>query len=215
VRYPADDLLGIIALESVRHQAIVVGEDLGTVPKEVPRALERWGMLSSKVLYFERDKRGAFKPAARYPKLALATANTHDMPTIAGFWDGKDIDVRAEVGLLPRSDVANAREERGKDCAALLERLAREKILPKPMAPASGPELRAAVHGFLCRTPSQLVGLSLDDLAGETVPVNVPGVGPDKYPSWTRKMRLPLETIMVRDDVETALRCDGRRGTKL
>jgi 4-alpha-glucanotransferase len=76
-----------------------------------------------------------------------------------------------------------------------------------PISPA---ELRAAVHAFVCRTPSRLVGLSLDDLAGEVEQVNVPGVGPEKLPCWTRKMRESLETIMQSSDVQTALRCDGR-----
>jgi 4-alpha-glucanotransferase len=71
-------------------------------------------------------------------------------------------------------------------------------------------ELCGAVHGFLCRTPARLVGLSLDDLAGEIEPVNVPGVGPDQFPSWTRKMRESIETISMSDEVRTALRCDGR-----
>jgi 4-alpha-glucanotransferase len=66
------------------------------------------------------------------------------------------------------------------------------------------------VHAFLCRTPARLVGVSLDDLAGEVQPVNVPGVGPDKYSSWTRKMRETLETFTVSDDTATSLRCDGR-----
>jgi 4-alpha-glucanotransferase len=212
VRYPADDLLGIVALESARHNAVVVGEDLGTVPKDVPPALEKWGILSSKVLYFERNSRGAFKPAERYPRLALATANTHDMPTIAGFWAGRDIDVRAEVGLIANDeDAERARDERETDRGALLQRLRAEKIIPRGHTPATPAELRGAVHAFLCRTPSQLVGLSLDDLAGEVEPVNVPGVGPDKYPSWTRKMRLDLATITSSDDVRAALRCKRTR----
>lgn len=216
VRYPADELLGIVALESVRNRALVVGEDLGTVPKEVPRALRRRGILSSKVLYFERLAHGGFKPARKYSRLSLATANTHDMAPLAGFWDERDIDIRAAVGMLPDTDaVAEARDERERDRIALLERLAREKILPRsPHGVRSPAELRAAVHAFLCRTPAQLVGLSLDDLVGEVDPVNVPGVGPDKYPSWTRKMRESLEVIMASTEVDETLRCDGRRGAR-
>lgn len=214
VRYPANDLLGIIALESHRHRALVVGEDLGTVPKDVPPALEKWGLLSSKVLYFERDKRGAFKAARSYPAQSLATANTHDMPTLAGFWSGHDIDVRADVGLLPQAEVGGERARRDADRAALLSRLAREKIIPSPHAPKTAAELRAAVHGFLCRTPARLVGLALDDIAGEVEPVNVPGVGPDKYPSWTRKMRESIEVIAAASDTGVTLRCDGRRGVR-
>jgi len=210
VRYPAADLLGIVALESVRHHALVVGEDLGTVPKEVPRALEKWGILSSKVLFFERDRRGGFKSSKSYPELALATADTHDMATLAGFWQGRDIDVRAVVGLLERESVERARDERDADRTALLRRLKQERLLPKALMPKSPAEFRAAVHAFVCRTPSRLVGLSLDDLAGEVEQVNVPGVAPDTFSCWTRKMRDTLETLMLSSEVRTALRCDGR-----
>ena len=211
VRYPANDLLGIIALESTRNRALVVGEDLGTVPRDVPPALEKWGILSSKVLLFERENRGGFKPTSKYPSLALATANTHDLPPLAGFWSGHDIEVRHEVGLIASDTAAEqARKDRDAERGAILDRLAREHILSKPVAPHSAPDLRAAVHAFLCRTNSVLVGLSLDDLAGETESVNVPGVGPEKYASWTRKMRLPIETIMANSDALTAMRCEGR-----
>jgi 4-alpha-glucanotransferase len=209
VRYPSADLLGIVALESARHDALVVGEDLGTVPKEVPRALEKWGILSSKVLFFERDRRGGFKSSKAYPELALATADTHDMATLTGFWQGRDIDVRAEVGLLAdAAAVERARIERDEQRGALLRRLKQEKLLPSALLPKAPAEFRAAVHAFICRTPSRLAGLSLDDLAGEVEQVNVPGVGPDTFPCWTRKMRDSLETI---SDAHIALRCDGRR----
>ncbi|MDB4877536.1 MAG: 4-alpha-glucanotransferase [Gemmatimonadetes bacterium] len=213
VEYPSNDLLGIIALESVRHNALVVGEDLGTVPDYVPPALAKWGVLSSKVLYFERDwnSGGAFKPADSYPRLALATANTHDLATLTGFWEGRDIDVRRSVGLIESDeDARRAHDERNTDRVALLRALSVEKIIPENSAPQTPAVLRAAVHAFLCRTPSQLVGLSVDDLAGEVESVNVPGVGPDKYPSWTRKMRVSLEVLAASTDALVALRCDGR-----
>lgn len=211
VRFPSADLLGIVALESVRHNALVVGEDLGTVPKEVPPALEKWGILSSKVLYFERDARG-FKPAKRYSKLALATANTHDMPTLAGFWAERDIELRAHVGLLRTKDeVRKAKAERAADKKALLRLL---RLSPPRRFEESQFWLRlvAAAHEFLCSTPSDLVGLSLDDLIGEVDPVNVPGVGPDKYPSWRRKTRMTTEEISWNFEVEDAISCRTRRG---
>jgi len=211
VQYPADDLLGILALESVRHDALVVGEDLGTVPKEVPPALEQWGVLSSKVLYFEREKRG-FKPAERFAPLALATANTHDMATLAGFWEGRDIEQRARVGLID-GDAAldEARKTRDEEKHALLARLAREEILPAADEPNDNAALRGAIHEFLCRTPAALVGLALDDLAGEVDAVNLPGVGPDKHPSWKRKMSMTIDEMRASDEVHKALRC-GTRG---
>jgi 4-alpha-glucanotransferase len=211
LRYPTEDLLGILALESVRHNAIVIGEDLGTVPDEVPPTLARWGVLSSKVLQFERDHAGDYKPSWTYPPLSLATADTHDMVSIAGFWSGHDIEIRRSVGLIESDDDARrAHEDRSRDREALLRRLAEEHVLPSAVAPRFASDLRGAVHAFLCRSPAQLVGIALDDLSGELQPVNVPGVGPDQYPSWTRKMRETLETMMASDDVRAALRCDGR-----
>jgi 4-alpha-glucanotransferase len=210
VRFPTSDLLGILALESVRHNAIVVGEDLGTVPKEVPPTLKKWGILSSKVLLFEREKSG-FRPASRFPSLALATANTHDMAPLAGWWKGRDIELRADVGLLPKAaDVRRATAERASEKQALLHALR----LPPPPAYDLGHftrTLTGAVHEFLCSSPADLVGLSLDDLTGEVDPVNVPGVGPDKYPSWRRRTRMTMEEVSWSFEVDDALRCKTRR----
>ena len=209
VRYPSRDLLGILALESVRHDALVVGEDLGTVPRDVPPALRKWGILSSRVLYFERDARG-FRPASRYAPLALATANTHDMPTLAGFWAGRDIALREQVGLLAPRQVKGVERMRARERAQLLDRVGLEP--PRAFqAPTFARTLTAAVHEFLCGTPSVLVGLSLDDLVGEESPINVPGVGSDKYPSWRRKIRMTLEEIGWSFEVDDAMRCHSRK----
>ncbi|MEO7084064.1 MAG: 4-alpha-glucanotransferase, partial [Gemmatimonadaceae bacterium] len=163
------------------------------------------------VLYFEREWDGRFKPSHAYPSLALATANTHDVPTLAGFWQGRDIETRVNVGILEAGDAAqHAHHERDRERGALLHLLASERILPHETAPAAPADLSGAVHAFLCRTPAELVGLSLDDLAGELDSVNVPGVGPDRHSSWTRKMRLPLEELAASDDVRKTLRCGER-----
>jgi 4-alpha-glucanotransferase len=210
VRFPSHDLLGILALESVRHDALVVGEDLGVVPKEVPPALRKWGILSSKVLYFERDRRG-FRPAKRYPALSLATANTHDMAPIAGFWSERDIDLRKEVGLVSApAEVQAARRERASDKTSLLELL---KVSSPPSFDVRHfvRTLTAGVHEFLCSSPARLVGLSFDDLVAEQEPVNVPGVGPDKYPSWRRRTRITVEEAAWSFEVDDAMRCAARR----
>ncbi|MDQ3949226.1 MAG: 4-alpha-glucanotransferase, partial [Gemmatimonadota bacterium] len=207
VRYPSDELLGILALESVRNNALVVGEDLGTVPPDVPPALAKWGVLSSKVLYFERADDGSFRPAEHYAAEALATANTHDMATLAGFWEGRDVELRAEVGLIEKDAVNAAREERARDKRQLLRALNKSRVLRERIDPdANDPqipsaELRGAVHDFLALTPSVLVGVALDDVAGEGDPVNVPGVSPDEHPSWTRRMSKSL--TQLREDPET------------
>ena len=207
VRFPGDDLLGIAALESVRANALIVGEDLGTVPPEVPPALRRWGVFSSKVMYFEADpKAGRFKPPREYPALALTTANTHDMPTIAAFWRESDIDLRARIGAIPtQRAVRAARGERTQAREALATTLVEEGLWPVGEEPVSDVALREAVHAFLRRTPSWLVGLSLDDLTGEVEPVNLPGVAPDQWSSWTRRMTMRLEEMMTSADVRRAL----------
>ena len=217
VRFPSEELLGILALEATRAGALVVGEDLGTVPDDVPPAMRRWRLLSSKVLYFERGEHGSFREAASYDRDALATANTHDMPTIEGFWRARDVELRREVGLVGSDDeAAKARRDRKEEKRALLERLTSDGVLGDDVVaelaradapPAARAVLRGAVHEFLCRTPSALVGLSLDDIVGEAEPVNVPGVGHDKFPSWTRRLTMPLEELPTNPAVASALRC--------
>ena len=221
VRFPADELLGILALEASRAGALVVGEDLGTVPPDVPPALKDRNILSSKVLYFERTDGGGFKAAKAYEPLALATANTHDMPTLAGWWAARDVQLRNDAGQLGAKGkgekdraVVRARDEREREKTALLRRLASDGILPAAKAPATNTELRAAVHEFLCKSPAALVGISMDDIVGERDPVNLPGVAPDAFPSWTRRLRVTLDDLRADSTFMEALGCTERRVDK-
>ncbi|HEY0970460.1 MAG TPA: 4-alpha-glucanotransferase [Gemmatimonadales bacterium] len=205
VRFPSEEMLGILALESQRHQAMVVGEDLGTVPPEVPPTLRRWGVLSSRVLYFEHDEHGVFNPSRSYEPRALATANTHDMAPLAGWREGRELLRRHEAGMMDDEELARQLEQRARVVRRLRERLAAEGLIPSADADLADAELAAAVHDFLRRSPAMLVGLSLDDLAGESEPVNMPGLLPEQFPSWTRRMRIPLEALRDDPGVRAAL----------
>ena len=195
VRYPAEDLLGIIALESERARAIVVGEDLGTVPPEVRPALERWKILSSRVLFFERTDTG-FRSASSYPRNAVAMATTHDMIPLAGYATGRDIEIRQEIGVLTPAGAREARQGRARELESLVQCLREGEAAASAEHPTpSIADFRRDVHAFICRTPSALAQLALDDLAGETDPVNVPGASAADYPSWTRKMHRTIEEL--------------------
>lgn len=197
VAYPGEDLLGILALESQRHRTMVIGEDLGTVPDAVRASLSAAGVLSYRVLYFEREGDGRWKEPQAYPHQAVAVVTTHDLPTLAGYWTGKDLEVRRTLGLFPDgADWRHAQDERANDCRRLLEALQREGLWPGLDETGSLPPMTAdlvrAVHVFLARTPCWVVLTSPDDVAGEPWQTNVPGTL-DSYPNWSRKMPLPLE----------------------
>jgi 4-alpha-glucanotransferase len=205
VRYPADDLLGLLALESRRHGCVVVGEDLGTVPPGFGDLLARWGVLSTRVLYFERDLDGSFRPPSAYPERSLATANTHDLPTLAGFWTGRDLDLRRAAGqIADETALAAARSGRAADREALRARLSAEGLL-ESSAPDTTAARAEAVHAFLSRTPARLIGVAVDDLAGEDEAVNLAGIDNLKHPSWSRRARPRIEALAADPEARRAL----------
>ena len=210
VRFPRDELLGILALEATRAGALIVGEDLGTVPPEVPPTLRDWKILGTKVMYFEQDRRTGFAPASSYDELALTVADTHDMVPLAGYWEGRDIEIRAETGLMPPEATEQALGERARERDALVERLRAEGVVGEGETP-DAKSIARAVHAFLCATPSLMVAMSLEDIAGESEPVNVPGVSHDAFPSWTRRLGMPLDALMENREVDARLAaCDAR-----
>jgi 4-alpha-glucanotransferase len=192
VRYPAEDLLGILALESHRNRCLVVGEDLGTVPPEVREALQRWGVLSYRVLYFEKTAPHVFRRPREYPPLAAAVVTTHDLPTLAGFLEGRDIDVRAELGLLTDDEAAREQHRaRDADRAALRDLLEEEELLSEAAEDAA---LLGPVHRLIARTPCALALFQLEDALGERDQVNLPGTV-EEYPNWRRKLGVDLEDL--------------------
>jgi (1->4)-alpha-D-glucan 1-alpha-D-glucosylmutase len=201
VHYPFSDLLGILALESHRNRCMVIGEDLGTVPDEVREALGRLGILSYRVLLFERTPAGDFKPPAHYPADALVTASTHDLPTLAGYWEGHDILLRRELGLTASEEQLQAQvAERARDCARLLLALKREGLLPQnasvdPISPPQiTPELSRNLHVYLARTPAKVLIVQPEDVFGVRDQANLPGTT-EEHPNWRRKLPLALERM--------------------
>jgi len=187
VNYPRADLLAQAALQSQRSRCLVVGEDLGTVPEGMSIALAQSNILSYRVLWFERED-GAIRPAAAWPAFAAACVSTHDLPTLAGWWNAADIREKHALGLLDdlaaeQADIARAAEK-----TTLLALLRHEGLLVEDVdirQPMPIP-LAAAVHGFVCSTPSLLALVQADDLAGATVAVNLPGTDRER-PNWRRR----------------------------
>jgi 4-alpha-glucanotransferase len=198
VSYPVDDLVGILALESVRHQCLVVGEDLGTVPEGFRERMEAANILSYRIVSFEADHTGALVAPQDYPPLALATLGSHDLATLHGWWEGRDIALKAQHNLYSEeSEETRQHDQRSRERAALVAALKEAGMDAAgrldPAGPFS-PELTDAVHGFLALTRSGLAILQLDDLTGETDQVNLPGTS-DEHPNWRRKQSLMLEDI--------------------
>jgi 4-alpha-glucanotransferase len=201
VRENYDDLIRILALESVRHRVVIVGEDLGTVEPFVRETLDRFGILSYRLFYFEKGADGAFKTYGEYPARALVSSTTHDLPTLAGFWTGEDIEARRRAGMFP--DVAMYRrqvEGRGVEKQKMLDLLHSLGLLPTfvPTSAAQVPEMTGELHnaviGFLALTPSQLLAVNQEDLTKEIAQQNLPATT-WQYPNWSRKMKFTLEQL--------------------
>jgi len=219
VQYPLDDLIGIVALESQRNRCMVIGEDLGTVPPQVRDALDRFGILSTRLFYFETIQDGAqadehkgkhngeysgeyeynaeFKAPANYPINALVAVGTHDLPTLAGFWLADDLNVRHVLGLYPSDQLyATQIMQRVGQRGQILHALERHKLLSAGGGLAAYPEMSAdlmlAIHIYLARTPAKVMAIQMEDVFGQLHQVNLPVSG-DKYPNWQRKLPVEIE----------------------
>ncbi|HRO60402.1 MAG TPA: 4-alpha-glucanotransferase, partial [Burkholderiaceae bacterium] len=198
VGYPVDEMLAIVRLESHRNRCLVVGEDLGTVPDAIRAALADAGVLSCRLLYFERDGNGEFLPPQSYPRDALVSVGTHDLPTLAGWWSGQDLQLRGQFGLFPDAEMQQAQlAGRAEDRQRLVAALRREGLLGAGAAldtgdaAAPGPALVDAVHAYLARTPASLMLVQPEDWLGVVDQNNVPGTV-DEHPNWRRKLPIAL-----------------------
>jgi 4-alpha-glucanotransferase len=152
-------------------------------------------ILSYRVLFFEQDfATGEFVSPRKYPFLALAVVGSHDLPTLRGWWMGRDIDLKERLGLFPEAgEAARQRSVRDRDKHELLQALRREGLLDAEREPQFSTLVRA-VHAFLARTNSALVMAQLDDITDETEPVNIPATSAE-HPNWRRRLSLTLEDL--------------------
>jgi 4-alpha-glucanotransferase len=203
VNYPSEDLLRIIALESVRNRCTVIGEDLGTVGDNVREGLKRFQMLSYRLFYFERNyPNPSFLLPERYPETALCAVTTHDLPTLYGYWIGRDIQMRRKLGLFP--DDSTWRKQAGdreRDKGLILNALKSQNKVPDeyPSDPRlvrkMTPELCLAIYSYLARTPCRLLLVSTDDIIGTINQQNIPGtVG--SYPNWMQKTQVTIGKML-------------------
>jgi 4-alpha-glucanotransferase len=182
VQNAAQDLLAIVALESERAQAIVVGEDLGTVDPRARAQLMEMGILSYRLLWFEKDD------PSRYPEQALAAVTTHDLPTIAGLWSGSDLEAQRQLALNPNED--GMREMRNRLAAAT-----------KSSERTPVREVIRRTYTRLARAPSVVVTATLEDAAAVEARPNMPGTV-DEWPNWSQPLPKPIEALVDSQDAQ-------------
>ncbi|SFN42876.1 4-alpha-glucanotransferase [Izhakiella capsodis] len=216
VSYPVDDLLAVLALESQRHRCMVIGEDLGTVPQQVVSKLRRSAVYSWKVLWFEQTAADRYRAPSRWARQAIASASTHDLPTLEGFWTRRDLQLGAKLAMYSDAGVyPSLLEDRERQKQALLNALHHAGCLPASAGKnarrmAMSPGLRRGIHLFLAQTESALLGLQPEDWLAMHLPVNVPGTV-DEYPNWRRKLSQPLDGIFADKEIKKLVMAVDRR----
>lgn len=182
LRYNSEEQFAILALESWKHKCAVVGENLGTVPIAVNKAMKRHGVRGMYVFQFSVNAKK--KPITPPPANSVAYVNTHDMPTFQGFATGKEIELRQSLGLLSRKDAAQAKADRKKIVAALKKYLKRDSLIE-------------SVFSYLAKSKAELVICNLEDFWGELNAQNVPGTI-TQHPNWRRRTKYTLEEITTK-----------------
>lgn len=201
VHYALDEMMAIVALESQRHRCMLIGEDLGTVAQDMRGAMARFDMLSYRLLYFEREASGDFKPSSDYPADALVAVSTHDLATLAGWWRGLDLRRRLQLNLFPdprwfEQQLLDRAQERVRLMLAL-QHADLLTVAQGAEAVCGGDmpvDALVAIHAFLATTPSALMMVQLEDVLRVSEQTNMPGTVHEQ-PNWRRKLPLDLEDL--------------------
>ncbi|MHB8283924.1 MAG: 4-alpha-glucanotransferase [Caulobacteraceae bacterium] len=206
--YPFKDMLRLIALESHRAKAIVVGEDLGTVPDGFREATTDAAVMGMRVLWFERDaKTEVFTPPTEWDQEALALTTTHDLPTVAGWWCGRDIDWKVKLNRKGRyADEAEERKARTADRELLWRACVEAGVAEGPAPPTDQPDKAVdAVLALVAKTPCELAIIPVEDLLALPEQPNEPGTI-DEHPNWRRRLPAAPDILFQADEVSARLR---------
>jgi (1->4)-alpha-D-glucan 1-alpha-D-glucosylmutase len=205
VVYPFEDMLGILCLESQRNGCLVVGEDLGTVPDEVRTGMRRTGILSLRPMYFEMTADATFAPPDAYMHEAVVSIGTHDLPTLRGYWQAADYDVRQSIGQFSAPGVMDAlRAGREREKSGLARALESAGLMGGVDSGSWSPALALAAHRFVARTPAKIVLVALEDVFGQVEQINLPGTV-NEYPNWRRKLGRTREAWARDPDMKTVV----------
>jgi 4-alpha-glucanotransferase len=199
VRFPFEQSLRAIAEESVKARCTIIGEDLGTVPEGFRETITRWGLWTYRVMLFERDEEGRFRPPESYPEEALATFNTHDLATLRGWLEGHDLNTKRALGLNAGESVE----------ARAWARQCLDKILLERGFWGGNPLVNIA--RFLAQTPSRLVAIALDDIVGTVEQTNIPGTF-NEHPNWRRRLPVLLEDLIRNENLNAVAAAFAQSG---
>jgi 4-alpha-glucanotransferase len=207
ISFPWDDILRIIALESRRNNCVVIGEDLGNVPEGFSETIQNAGLLSFKVLFFERWESGLFKRPDNFPTQSIVTIATHDTATLSGWWQGRDLQWREQLNIYPNDEAGqadrNARTSERENLIAALDDL---QVIDMSKAPQIEPaqmntELSISVQKYLALSPSHIQLIPLEDALEISEQVNIPGTI-DEHPNWLQKLPVSLEDFAETNSVQ-------------
>lgn len=209
--YPIQEMLSLIALEAHRHDAIVVGENLGTVPAEFNRTIYKRGVMGTSVLWFERDDEEPekFKLPGQWSQDEMSTTTTHDLPTVRGWWEGVDLQWRAQIQGLSSEEQNKQEQERMQERSALWQALCEARAAEGNDASDPPKETpRQAIFQFVAEAPSPLVMFPLEDLLDLPEQPNLPGPPPEEgegHPNWRRRLPARVDELFELAPVRHAL----------
>lgn len=217
VRYPLHDMVGIVALESQRNKCVIIGEDMGTVPKLITEMMDERVLLSYKAhLFCKAKKRPGYMHSSEFPRNALVVATVHDSPTLKGFWHAKDVHTKRAVGMINHEAAEAEFSTRAKEREEMVHGLWREGIHcpPEHIHGEFSYEINMGVHRLLARTPCMFQLVQLEDLLEQEEQVNLPGTY-EECPNWRRKMEVRVEEELadrpVVKYIASAIREEGRK----